>query len=390
MNILILEDCEVKLEKIRKIIEISVDDSQITICKCFFDFTKESSSKKYDIIVVDLVVPQFKDSNDTIDASEYILEPIRTIGCHNFCTPTIAITQHKDAAVDNFELLNSHDITILTYSHEDDSWISPLVQKLQSNIPRLTYDFVIVCALDKEAEAFSEAGYQIGPIRCLMGIKFRTINIKNKRGIIAIPVRMGLVSSAITSSRAIDIFNPKLVCMSGICAGIDGKADVYDVIIPESCHQHDSGKWTNDGFIPELYSVQIQHKLRLLIEEITSTDEFLNEISTGYVASNEELPPNINSINPKVKIATTSSGSSVIADNKMLKVVENTHKRMTAFEMESYSLYESARQALSAPMCFSAKCVVDNGNENKGDEYHRIAAIVSAKSVYKILEKLEF
>ena len=55
--------------------------------------------------------------------------------------------------------------------------------------------------------------------------------------------------------------------------------------------------------------------------------------------------------------------------------------------MESYALYEAARQSLERPLFFSAKAVVDNGNSSKGDEYHRVAAILSAKTVYEIISR---
>ncbi|MBF4265150.1 nucleoside phosphorylase, partial [Vibrio anguillarum] len=37
---------------------------------------------------------------------------------------------------------------------------------------------------------------------------------------------------------------------------------------------------------------------------------------------------------------------------------------------------------------FSAKSVVDNGNTSKGDEYHRVAALISAKAVYGLIKEL--
>lgn len=56
--------------------------------------------------------------------------------------------------------------------------------------------------------------------------------------------------------------------------------------------------------------------------------------------------------------------------------------------MESYALYEAARRSPLKPNYFSAKSVVDNGNTNKGDEYHRVAALISAKAVYGLIKEL--
>ena len=245
--------------------------------------------------------------------------------------------------------------------------------------------FIIVCALDKEANAYIEAGYEVGERTVLDGITCRKININNKKGLITIAPRMGLVSSAILCSRAIDIFKPKLICMSGICAGIEGKSKIYDVIIPEICHQHDSGKWTDDGFIPELYGIQLNHETKLKLDGLTKKDNFIEKVKGGLLLQRDEFPEDCNDLEFDVYLAAASSGSAVVADSAVLANISNQHRKKTAFEMEAYALYESARQSSISPKFFSAKSVVDNGNFAKGDEYHRMACILSAKTVYELI-----
>jgi nucleoside phosphorylase len=198
---------------------------------------------------------------------------------------------------------------------------------------------------------------------------------------------MGLVNSAILSSRAIEIFKPKLICMSGICAGIDGKAKIYDVIIPDICHQHDAGKWTKEGFIPELYDVPLDHVTQITIDKIIKDCSFIPTVKEGVVLRGNEFPPNSEVLDFSVYLAPASSGSAVVADDKILDNIKVQHRKKTAFEMESYALYEAARQSLESPVFFSAKSVVDNGNSHKGDEFHRVAAILSAKVVNEIIKQ---
>ena len=66
--------------------------------------------------------------------------------------------------------------------------------------------------------------------------------------------------------------------MSGICAGIEGKVNIYDVVISSMCHQHDSGKWTSEGFIPELYTVPLLHQTQVDINLLIQEDSFKNDI----------------------------------------------------------------------------------------------------------------
>ena len=353
----------------------------------YTEFIGSLNRTKFDLIVTDLMVPLFPDCAEEQDVSRRLIENVRDFDCPNFKTPVIAITKYDAVAESNFSDLNKYDITVITYEEHRDDWRNAFTRKIKSCIPSVKYEFVIVCALEKEAASYEEAGYKVSSSTSLHGMSCRTIEIEQKVGIIITPPRMGLVNSAILCSRAIDLFHPRLICMSGICAGIEGKANIYDVVIPEVCHQHDSGKWTKNGFVPEMYSIQLMHPTMLKIKEIISQKDFNESLSQGTSLAKNEFPSDENDLNFNVYLAPTSSGSAVVADETMLEEVKSQHRKMTAFEMESYALYESARQSLLTPIYFSAKSVVDNGDQNKSDAYHRAASLLSAKAVYEIIRR---
>jgi len=387
MKILILEDDTEKLGEIVKAIDSLEFDITHIACSYFCDFNAEINRNTFDLVVADLMVPAFKDSDEAIDVSSNVIESIRDLNCQNYGTPVIALTKYDQLAEDHFSNLNKFDITVVTYEEGSSDWKNSFVRKVESCVPKKAYDFVIVCALEKEADSYLEAGYDAGNLFSVHGISCREISIGDGAGLIVMPPRMGLVNSAILCSRAIDIFNPRIICMSGICAGISGKANIYDVVIPDVCHQHDSGKWTSDGFIPELYSVQLHHQTRLKISEIIKDDDFIEALKKDVTLKRNEFPGEAEELEFKVIMAPTSSGSAVVADDSMLENIQDQHRKMTAFEMESYALYESARQSLKSPVFFSAKSVVDNGDSQKGDEYHRVASLISAKAVYEIIKR---
>jgi nucleoside phosphorylase/CheY-like chemotaxis protein len=387
MNILILEDDESKRDELVAVAR-SIDDSfRFHPVDHYSAFLAEVNREKFDLVIVDLKVPVFKDDRDSVNISSRLIDSIRDIECINFNSPVIAVTYYDELAEESYCDLNKLDITILTYSSTSDAWKDAFEKKIRSCIPAMTFDFIIICALDKEAEAYTEAGYEVGAFRSIHGMKCKTLKIAEKCGLIIIPARMGLVNSAIVSARAIDLFKPKLICMSGICAGIEGRVNIYDVVIPDICHQHDSGKWTNDGFLPEIYSIQLGHSTSLRISELLKQSDFKNAVANNIVLSSVELPKKKMSLDFEIKLAPTSSGSSVVAEDGMLEEIKVQHRKMTAFEMESYALYESARQALSNPIYFSAKSVVDNGNSQKSDNFHRIACLISAKTVYELIRR---
>jgi len=387
MKVLIIEDTKVKLDKIKKIITDVISYAEITAIDNRSDFTRLLQKNKYDLVVADLIVKKFSKSAETIDITENLIFEIRDIECINFNTPVVAITEYAKNAIECIHDLNKVDITILTYSPNNEDWIDPFKIKITNTAPNKNFNFIIFCALEKEANAYIDLSYDVGDLKTIKNINYRDISIEGMPGAIIIIPRMGLVNASITCTQAIEMFTPEIVCMSGICAGIDGRADIYDVVIPEICHQHDAGKWTNEGFISEPYSVQLTPAVSAKIREIISKSDFIPSLKLNISLNKNEYPEDSNEFKFKVIKAPTSSGSAVIADEKTLELVKAQHKRMTAFEMESYALYESARNSSISPMFFSAKCVVDNGDSKKSDEFHRVACLLSARTVYEILRR---
>ena len=385
MKILILEDNDSKYADLVDTAKNVDTEIEFARTKDFSAFTSEINREKFDLIIVDLMVPQFRDSKEPQDISGRLPETIRDLDCINFRTPVLAVTGYDSLAEENFSALNKLDITVITYTQSDNGWKASLSNKIATCAPKLTVDFVIICALEKEANAYVDAGYGPSVVTNIGGLKCRSISIGQYKGLIVVPARMGLVNAAIATTRAIDLFSPRLVCMSGICAGIEGKAKIYDVIVPEICHQHDSGKWEETGFVPELYSIQLPHLVSLKLAEIISQKDFLQAVTKDVVLGRDEFPSDMQNFSGHVYLAPTSSGSSVVADDTMTQQIASQHRKSTAFEMEAYALYESARQSLNSPLYFSAKSVVDNGTSDKGDKFHRVACLLSAKTVYQLI-----
>lgn len=383
MIILILEDVPNKLNEIKECIFQTNPEAEVVEVSDWEGYLRVINSRKFDLIIADLVVPRGKGETKTIDIAQMLVDDAMDIECPNLYTPIIALTQYGDIEI--FKNLNSNKIIVLSYS-ESSNWRESLRKVVVENMPKPIYDFVIICALTKEAQGFIEAGYTTSTIEIIHGLECMKIKIENRNGLIVICPRMGLVNAAIISTKVIAYFEPSLICMAGICAGIDEKVKVYDVVVPEICHQHDFGKWGNDGFEPEPYSVQLNNITRTKIKQLINDPSFLRGLTKGLNLKRSEYPETTEELSPLVVLAPASSGSAVIADENMNEVVKKQHRKMTAFEMESFSVYESARLADIHVDFFSAKCVVDDGGANKSDDFHRVACLISAKTVYEIIK----
>ena len=89
-----------------------------------------------------------------------------------------------------------------------------------------------------------------------------------------------------------------------------------------------------------------------------------------------------------VYLTPASSGSAVVADERMVEIIAAQQRKGSIFEMESFALYEAARLHPREPLFFSAKAVVDDGGPKKGDKFHRLACILSAKTLYECIRRL--
>lgn len=386
MKILILEDSPDKLADIVSQIQIFDSEVDIVTASNQFDFTPLVERQKYDLIIIDLMVPMFEGQPPT-DLTEMLILRIRDDACINIETPVLALTKYIESAYKCVDRLDAVGLQICAFS-DDDKWKNWLLQNLKICKPQTIYDFVIICALKKEAKAFEEVLPNISASEEIQGLECRKVMVGNSKGLIVTCPRMGLVAAAITATKAIEYFKPSIICMSGICAGLESSgANIYDVVLSDTCYQHDSGKWTNEGFVLEPYQIQLKPEVKTFINSsIIDNNVLLEELTIGIVPSKSEYHDDY--IKPSIKLAITSSGSSVVADDTMLNIVENGHRKVNSFEMETFAIYESARMSSLNPKYFSCKCVVDNGNSEKGDNYHRLACLFAAKCTVSVLSGL--
>lgn len=388
MKVLILEDNRDKSQYI----EAAIQAVQPSICtiktEVFSEFFKAAQKEEFDLIVVDLLVPRFPNTPEPCDVTDDIIEATREADCKNLRTPIIAITQFLKTAEGNFERLNHNDIHIVTFKDDDDQWRETLQGKVRNCIECQSYEFIVICALPKETDGFFTAGYDVGPIINIHGMECRTLSIDNSNGLIITLPRMGLVNCAITTSRAIDLFKPKIIAMSGICAGIKGETEIYDVVIPDSCEQYDFGKWGVDGFQPEIYTVQISNETKLVIRQLAEEQKFMTRITESIKPTRKQIPENKDYFGFRIFTAHSSSGSGVVANDEILGLIKKVHRKTKTFEMESYAVYEAARLSPLQPQFFSVKSVVDNGDTHKGDAYHFIACQLAASVTVELIRRL--
>ena len=381
MKILILEDEDPKYEQIAAHVQSIIPEVTLQREKNWLGYTQAVANAKFDLILLDLLVPRSSKDGTIEDHHEQLVEATRHYQSKSFSTPAIVLTRHSLDAGDFVYNLNLVDINVIPFTDHGE-WREALKFKLLAAQPKKKFDVVIVCALEKEADAFEGLGDSWGPVRTISGLICREMQVGPYKTVIVRAQRMGLVSAAVTSALALDRFEPRLICMSGICGGVAGETEMYDLLVTQICHQHDAGKWGATGFKAEHYDVQLEVPVQNKLEEVASDKALSAYLLQGLDAGRTEVPDGKERVSCNIKTGVPmSSGSAVIAQDGKTATLSVGQRKLAGFDMEVYSVFEAARHATTRTAFFAVKAVVDDGGKNKGDSFHRVACLLSAKFV---------
>lgn len=378
MNILLIEDEKNKRENLANIINsvTTNDEKKIEYAKSLSSARRRILSEKFDLIIFDIFLPQKDDDNNSHDISEEILSDFND--SINYQTESIAITKYELGDIENIDSFNENGVTVVHYNEDNESWKDSLKQKIIKLSEKASFDFLIFCALSKERDAYEQSLARIGEKKIIKGLDCQEITINNNKGLCILPPRMGLVHMAITASKAIEFFQPKLVAMSGICAGIQGESKYLDIIIGDTCWEYQTGKYKDKSFVQEPYQISLGNDTRTELNHFITNENLMERIKKGLYFN--ELSAS------ELVLGPLSSGSSVIADEDKMKEIGGQHRKLKAIEMEMYALYEAAHQSQSKPVYFGAKSVVDLGDKSKNDSFHAPACVISARFVAEFIK----
>lgn len=186
----------------------------------------------------------------------------------------------------------------------------------------------------------------------------------------------GMVDCAALTLEGILAFRPRLVAMTGVCAGRrDMGVQKGDLIIPREVWTYDTGKYTESEFKPEpkrcrvndLVRQRIRRKGPEIVEEIAFE---LDSPGEGYV--------------PKIHTELMACGSAVIDREGMLEEIAHQHRKIVGLDMESYALLRAIELADKQITGMIVKGVMDFAAD-KTDEMKERAAFWSASFLAKFL-----
>lgn len=404
VDILIVED---NIDKLREIVKevLSVDgitENNIYEALDVFSAKKILKEKKFTLLILDINLPKKKGEHPEklsgLDVLGFINNNRRSI------PPTyiVGMTAYDEVFNDAQEQFSSLIWKVIKFSFDNLEWRTHLNSTLkfliENDIPPYKndgkthhIDVGVVCALEEELNAVLDLdlGWEKQEVKYDHS-RYHKATIELEEQVICIVAvaapNMGMTPSAVIAQKIISNFRPRMLVMTGICAGIRKKTDIGDILIADPCFEWGGGKWLSDDsgsltFKAAPYQWRIDESIRAALRDVASEPNLMNEIYSNYKG---KRPCN----KPKVMIEAMASGSSVLQSTKMLKDIIEQHKNLIGVEMESYAVFTAAELAESPkPICVTLKSVCDFGDEEKTDGYHNYACYTSAQLFLHFIQR---
>jgi len=189
--------------------------------------------------------------------------------------------------------------------------------------------------------------------------------------------RPGPAPIAVTAFHGGATTKAPLIILCGITAGIRGRAEPGDLVVPETIVDYELAKLTPWGKEPGFRSSRTSDSFRREAAALAQAEWRPSE--TCF-----RLAPR----RPRVAVLTDSvlaSGAKVVASGKVARSIAKFHRKAVAIEMEGAGVAEAA----AALQCDVAvvKAVSDQADSAKGDEWHPFAMLAAAEFTVAVLRQ---
>lgn len=412
IDILILDDCPNKREALKSVInplflrnEINIDEAD-----CLVDGREMLQSKTYDMLILDMVLPERKDENghemnrrggvellEEIYINQSIKKPIQIIG----------LTEYEEEFSEQQKEFKDKLWYLLFYSRSNNDWRTQLRDKLcqlgqmkndlvNSISNRDRYNIGIICALAEEftqmQKAFCGCDWKTIQIDGLPYVfKITTIttrSLKELKIIAACANKPGICATSVLSTIMYNKFGVDTIFMTGITAGINnGDVALDDIVIAEAIHDYASGKIKemevgDIQFLKEINQIPASRQLISLVSEFISNSENIRAINDAIHDANLKSEKD----NLSALIAKTVCGPFVVASSTLIDVLKEDERKMQALDMEGFALYTTAHTLEKKALWI--KSISDFADSKKADDHHKVCSYASGLFLYEFIREM--
>lgn len=403
MKILIVDDHPVRYKPLIAEMEaIGIEKKSIDFAYCSADASELLTHNIYDLLILDVLIPLEKWDDDPspgnsinllyeISEGKELSKPGKVIG----------ITSDIKVAGEVSKDFEEHTWSIIHYSISDVEWVKKIINCAKYLLNKQhgvdvkdqeSVDLVLICALEEpELEAVLKLpwNWQVArPLDDLIFIRDGFFFSNGKKFTVAATFssRMGMVATALKSFALISKLSPKVIGMTGICAGVKEKVSIGDVLFADPVWDFQSGKRVkdkkNNSFSIAPHQLYPDVTIRTHVEQLRSDKDFFDTLHVGYFGDK--------SFTSKLIIGPVASGSAVLADGETINEIKRQQRELIGVEMEIYGLYTAAANSSPAPKCFAFKGVCDFADPDKKDDAQFYASYASARVMQRLFEQFGY
>jgi len=399
MRILIVDDLPRRYERLVSAFgAIGIDRQQIDFAICANEARDKLDEHAFDLLILDILLPLWPEGEEDVQNSADLLFEIREGELANPPRHILGITADPSVAGPVITQFEAWTWTVLHFAETNDDWVIRAVncakylldqQAVPPEPARDHVDLAIICALanpeQSEVLKLPWDWSAARPIDDQVFIRDGHVAVGARRLTVCVTAapRMGMVATAIRSAAVIAKLRPRLVAMTGVCAGVRGKVRLGDVLFADPAWDFQSGKRVRDKentqFSMRPHHLPASARVRSHVEQLRDDRAALGKVATDFPGDPSGVP--------RIFLGPVASGSAVLADGEVIKQIREQHQELVGVEMEIYGLFAAAQAASPQPQVFALKGVCDFADPDKDDGHQQFAAYASAQILRLLIER---
>ncbi|GHA56498.1 response regulator [Photobacterium aphoticum] len=390
MNVLIVDDqYDHKVQSIAKKLK-TLGIEKVKHVLNARDAYDELASNKFDLMILDLQIPECFGEDVDINGGVQLLNLISSDDHVEMPSSIVGITSHQESYEVNIYKFVEQGWTLHLFDGEIDFINNIIDNCFKRSKVEQKFDVAFITALrHTEFDALLNNGMSWTELPRDDCNKYYIAKFNDRDGVERTAVAtycptMGMPVSAAISMKVIHKFNPKLLIMTGIAAGVEGKVNLGDVLIPNLIWDWGSGKITDSEngtallFDPE--TITINEQLATEMKDIASKGLYVERIRRDFQGN-----PPAHSL--AIHVGPIASGASVLADSKTIDLIKEQKRSVIGVEMEAYGVLVASKLCGSEPTkTLIIKSVCDFANARKNDDWQKYSAYTSTLVATRIIE----
>ncbi|MFK4259748.1 phosphorylase family protein [Agrobacterium tumefaciens] len=411
MQILIVDDENSKVVEICGVLrDADIAEDCITVATTAAAALKELKSNYFDMLIIDMYLPNRVGEAPNLSGGVDLLKRINRGSDVQLPEHIVGLTSNLEALAASQDDFAARSWFVEEVGPSKTTWKLRLMEKLQYLKAREEYqsnqsqseviptvrpecELLFVCALlDPELTALHNVSGCKWDVVTFPGdpaIYWSAQMLIGEKTVSAICMclpQMGLVSAGVTAAKAITLFKPKLVVMTGICAGRRGDCKLGDAIGANLTWDYGSGKFTEaDGevtFEPAPVHAAASARVVGVLTELSNDKRLLEELYRNSPGYRPEAVPTFH-------VAPLASGAAVQNHKEFFSGVVTQQRKMLGVDMEAFAVAWACHEALEPqPNWLIIKSVVDFADGTKDSKIQAFGSYISGALAIAAIDRL--